>query len=182
MLRALLLDGLPQLLQVLWAQLEALVAARAATATELASKFVSEDGAHSLSFGDQKSFFGGLERLIGPPAPSAFEAMEREHTASSDSLNLFTSLNYGVTTTAQVEWWFVVEPERNEVWPVEAKLAGAPDKRRKPLASRQLDAAVAKINAKLDALGESLLLRVEGIGARLYTGPMCAHTVPRRPN
>ena len=106
LLRALLLEGLPQLLRVLWAQLEALVTARAATATELASKFVSEDGARSLSFGDQKSFFGGLERLLGPPSPQLMEAMRREHCASVDSKLYFTSSNYGVTTTSEAEWLF----------------------------------------------------------------------------
>ena len=86
------------------------MAQRAATATALASKFVSEDGALSLSFGSQRSFYVGLEGLLGPPSPHAIEAMEREHIGAADSGVEFVTRNYCVTTTSATEWHFVVDP------------------------------------------------------------------------
>ena len=52
-----------------------------------------------MKYGDLSTFFGGLEAKIGPPLPKIQEGMEAEHTAASDSLDYFTTGNYGVTTT-----------------------------------------------------------------------------------
>ena len=170
--------------KVLRPRLERLARARAATGAELHSKFL-QDGNFDfeLVYGDLSTFFGGLEAKVGPPDPNVAQGMEREHTAAADSTDAFTTFNYGVTTTPQTEWRFVAEPERNEAWPVEAKLADAPEKRRAPLPSRQLEAAISQANAKLRTLDATTLLREEGIGARLYTGPMCAalHVPPLLP-
>ena len=35
--------------------------------------------------------------------------MEVEHTKKNDSRDEFTTGNYGVSTTPEIEWWFVVE-------------------------------------------------------------------------
>ena len=98
--------------------------------------------------------------------------MTWEHTAAADSTDQFCTSNYAVTTTPKIEWWFVVEPERGTEWPVEGALREAPDKRRKPLPLRELDARRRKENGRLRRLGEPELLQVEVFGARLYTGPM----------
>eukprot|EP00966_Prymnesium_polylepis_P162300 3751053-Prymnesium_polylepis.1 len=86
-----------------------------------------------MKYGDLSTFFGGLEAKISPPRPKVREAMAAEHTTSSDSLDRFTTGNYGVTTTPQIEWWFVTDSERDEEWPQEEKLrAVSPETMRKP--------------------------------------------------
>ena len=160
--------------KVLRPRLERLARARAATGAELHSKFLQEGRNFELVYANLSAFFGGLEAKIGPPDPHVAQGMEREHTGAADSLDMFTTLNYGVTTTPQLEFRFVAEPDRDESWPVEAKLADAPDKRRKVMSLRGLEAALAQVNAKLREQGATTLLVEEGIGARLYTGPMCA--------
>jgi hypothetical protein len=79
------------------------------------------------------TFFGGLERLLGPPSPQLLEAMRREHCASADSKLYYTSSNYEVRTTSLIEWFFVVEPQEGKAklskhgqpiteWPTEQTL------------------------------------------------------------
>jgi len=137
-------------------------------------KFLQAGTAFELKFADLSVFFGGLEAQIGPPEAHVAPAMEREHTTAADSLEKFTTDNYDLTTTPQIEWWFVAEPNRDITWPVEAKLVDAPEKRRKPMPMRELEAVLAQKNTQLRSLNEPELLREEGFGARLYTGPMCA--------
>lgn len=117
-------------------------------------------------------YFRGLEAYIGSPDAQVMAGMEREHTAAADSHNHFTAPNYGVTTMPIVEWWFVVDPGRDVAWPIEVELAKSPERRRKPMAWRDLDAAVARQNVRLHSLGQPPLMVEEAIGARLYTGPM----------
>ena len=52
-----------------------------------------------------------LERLLGPPSPNLLEAMRRDHCASADSFIYFQSPNYDVSTTSQIEWLFVADPD-----------------------------------------------------------------------
>lgn len=137
-----------------------------------------QDGGIQYRFGNLNVFFGGLESLIGPPEAKALQAMEREHTAAADSRDVFTTPDYGVSTTPQVEWWFVAEPERELEWPVETRSLDestpSSSKRRKPLPLVDIDALLSKKNVELAKLGcQELLLWEEVIGARLYTGPMC---------
>jgi hypothetical protein len=156
-------------------RLQRLAQGKASTGAELHSKFAQEGSFDfEMVYGAVATFFGGLEAKIGPPDPLVEDAMAREHLEASDSHEWFTTFNYGVTTTPRLEWWFVAEPERNEAWPVETKLDDMPERQRKPLASHQLVEAVERFNARLRGLDEAELLRVEGVGARLYTGPMCA--------
>ena len=104
------------------------------------------------------------------------EAMEAEHTKAADSHDEFTTGNYGVTTTAVIEWQFVADPEREGLmWPVEEKLRdAAPDKMRKPLPLAELQRKREAINQQLQAMNEPEMLEDECFGARLYSGPMCA--------
>merc|ERR1712176_1735329 len=94
-----------------------------ATGTELHQKFMADGEAFTLKYNGLNTFFGGLEAKIGPPNPKLFETMEMEHCKSADSKDPFTTRNYGITTTAEQEWWFVAEPHRDHEWPEEAILA-----------------------------------------------------------
>ena len=148
------------------------------TAAELRvkhSKFVDEKRAFELEYADLSVFFGGLEAQIGPPNPQVLEAMEREHVGAEDSRDDFETPNYGITTTPETEWWFVTQPDRLPSWPEETKgVTDSPDKKRRPMALSDLDTALRGVNKKLGELREPGLMREEGYGARLYTGPMCA--------
>ena len=118
-------------------------------------------------------FFGGLEAKIGAPDSNVLQAMEREHTAASDSTDDFTTTNYEVTTTPQKEWWFVAEPDRKgEEWPVEHTLRDTPDLMRLPMLLPDMRRRLDERNKQLGVMSEPLLMLVEAFGARLYTGPM----------
>ena len=163
------------LAKALHPMLQKLVAEKTSTELHVVhGKYLQDKNAFELVYADLSVFFGGLEKQIGPPEAHVKAAMEREHTAAADSLDEFTTGNYGVTTTPQIEWWFVVEPERGIAWPVEAKLVGSPEKMRKPMPVKELEAALARGNSQMRSLGEPLLLVEEVFGARLYTGPTCA--------
>ena len=99
--------------------------------------------------------------------------MEREHISSADSSDIFTTVNYVVTTSPSLEWLFVVEPERSISWPVEQALLDT-SKRRRPMPIREQHRRLAKANAALRDLSEPILIPPEGIAARLYSGPMYA--------
>ena len=137
-------------------------------------KYVQEAEGFTLKYGDLSTFFGGLEKKIGTPNPKIFQAMEGEHTASEDSADEFTTSNYLVTTTPQLEWAFVVAPDSHEgdEWPHEDRLQGQPELMRRTMAVDEVRRRLAEVNAKLEALREPLMLYEEAIGARLYTGPM----------
>ena len=128
---------LGQMASELYKNAYTLANARAATATELQSKFLDES-AFTLAYGGMDTFFGGLEKLLGPPSPQLEQAMKREHCASADSKEFFTSGNYGVTTTSQIEWYFVFDPNDGlsklhgvvDDWPEEQMLIEAARKYR----------------------------------------------------
>jgi hypothetical protein len=139
------------------------------------SKFLQEGGGMEYLYDDLSAFSSGLEALIGPAEVHVLMAMEREHTQASDSQEQFVTPDYGITTSPRIEWSFVAEPERDDLaWPVETRNALSQEHRRKPMSLRRLDLELAKMSARLRNLDEPALLRVEGIGGRLYTGPMCA--------
>ena len=152
--------------------LRQLSTAKAVTGSELHSKFVSEGNSFTLKYGDLNTFFSGLEGKIGVPSPNIFAAMERDHTKAVDSLTRFTTGNYWVTTTPEVEWKFVVEPERQASWPTEEISGMHPSKMRSPLPLDEVRRRVDVVNQRLQAQREPGLMLEEGYGARLYTGPM----------
>ena len=62
-------------------------------------QFVEEAASFTLSFGDSKDFFGGLEGLVGGITnPDLEDQMGREHCESDDSHAVFEGQNYGVKT------------------------------------------------------------------------------------
>ena len=135
-----------------------------------------------MQLGDLRSFFGGLDGLIGPPSPNLWEKMRREHCEERGAADAFTSSNYRVTTSSVVEWWFVVKPEeglkqlRLSEWPVEHQWSD-PDHKRprtpRPLASFASERR--HINQRLSTAGSTPLLDEEFVGLRL-----CARPSPAR--
>ena len=133
----------------------------------------------TLAYTNLSTFFTGLEGLIGAPSPNLRVAMRTEHCLSDDSTKQFTTGNYGISTTPQIEWYVVVDPRAGLA---ELKLAAFPAEtvameeahkrgaRLKPLS--ELLGALAEKNEALRRLGEPPLLEEELIGGRLYTGPM----------
>ncbi|CAK0880935.1 unnamed protein product [Prorocentrum cordatum] len=79
----------------------------AATGGEMNNKFASDPDSYSMSYGTQCEFFAGLEDLIGSPDPKVERAMMREHCNAEDSNIEWTTENYKVTTTPEIEWHFV---------------------------------------------------------------------------
>ena len=125
------------LAKLLLPELRQLSVVGAAMGAQLHGKFVQvlQDGkAFKMTYADLSTFFGGLEAKIGAPNPSVETAMTGEHTQSADSKEEFTTGNYGVTTTPEIEWLFVVEPQQREEgehsspWPKEEKLRDTPDR------------------------------------------------------
>ena len=60
------------------------------------------------------------------PNPKVRQAMQEEHTSAADSKDEFTTGNYEVCTTPEIEWGFVAEPECRAEWPEEEKLRSTP--------------------------------------------------------
>ena len=117
-----LLEGgtIDRLCDAIWPKLEVLKAGPA-TASELATQWATE-GAGDLLYGGLSSFFSGLEPRIGSPDPKVFKDMMGDHCSRSDAQVEFTTGNYSVVTTSEVEWKFVVEPETPIKWPLEERL------------------------------------------------------------
>ena len=146
----------------------------------LYSKFCSE-GNRTLQYGTLSTFYSGLSGVIGPPSPNLADAMRREHCASDDSLMHFTSNNYGILTSSQIEYAFVVAPEEGlkrlglSEWPTEEKLKHDPqlwERRRRPTNLSSFDEHLRRVNTSLGALDCAPLGIDELIGARLYTGAL----------
>ena len=63
---------------------------------------------------------------IGAPSPKVGEAMSNEHTRSDDSQLEFTTPNYAVTITSNLEYLFVLIPQSQIAWPAEARADRSP--------------------------------------------------------
>jgi hypothetical protein len=142
----------------------------------------------TLSYTSLSAFFGGLEARVGAPSPNLRVAMRAEHCTGVDSSDEFTTGNYGVTTTPQLEWHVAVDPEeglkqlRRTVFPEETRdIEG--DRKRSPQPLRALLPRLEEKNTQLRALGEPELIVDELLSGRLYTGPMCVphHNFARPP-
>jgi hypothetical protein len=83
---ALLREGgaLDAVAEALWAGIEQLTQARAATGVELQTKFLQE-GAGLLTYGGLNTFYGGLGARIGDPNANVDDQMAREHTECGDA-------------------------------------------------------------------------------------------------
>ena len=100
-----------------------------------------------------------------------------------DSKTELRAANYGTTTTSQIEWWFVDDPERGlkelglDSWPVDEHLRSSPDellrgRMRSPRPLSDFDEGHAAVNEQLLQFNEPPLMVIELAMARMYTGPM----------
>lgn len=169
-----------KLAAALWPKFMELANQGAASASELHQKFVDEAGGFELEYCGLKSFFGGLEAVVGSPDVKVEAGMMRDHCGCEDSREAFTTPNYKMTTTARTEWWFVYDPEnglkelRISDWPKEhpdtvQPLAAAMP--RQPLPVSAFATAMSEVNNRLKEIAASPIDRTEFIGARMYTGP-----------
>jgi hypothetical protein len=162
-----------KLAKAIWPKLEVLKAGPA-TASELATQWASE-GAGDLLFGGLPSFFSGLEPRIGSPDPKVLKDMMADHCSKPDSQVEFTTGNYSVVTTSEVEWKFVYEPDTPLKWPLEERLMNDEKTKhhmRKLLPVEVLQKRMDAQNKLLEALGADQLQLFEVVGGRLYTGPL----------
>ena len=164
---------LERLTDAIWPKLEVLRAGPA-TASELAAQW-KEEGAGDLLYGGLPSFFQGLEPRIGSPDPKVFEFMERDHCSMDDSQVEFTTGNYSVVTTSEVEWKFVVQPETPLKWPIEERLMNS-TRRAATCASscprRSSAGGWTSRTCGSRRWGGDTLVWFEVCGGRLYTGPL----------
>jgi hypothetical protein len=151
----------------------------AARASRRSGRFAEQ--AEVLSFGGLSEFFGGLELLVGTPHPSVLEAIEREHCAAADSSEPYVSLNYGVTTSSEQEYFFVADPVAGleklgiAAFPSEPKPEDGLERAASfvPRVAHPMSVFSRKIlgrNDELKQLGTDGLLDAEFVAARLYTG------------
>ena len=186
-LAARLRDGeiVERVVQLLHPELQKLRTMQAATGAELHSKFaheVAESGkGFTLKYADLSTFYGGLEAKIGTPSPNFAPAMANEHTKSADSQDSFSTSNYGVTTTPEIEWFFVTDAdtlaelpptERDRRCPKETTNVKDEARRRQPMRLQHLRWKVAEKNTQLAKAHEPVLMLEEAFAGRLYTGPM----------
>lgn len=143
-------------------------AAAAPDAIDRQTKFAGNE----LDFSGLDVFFDGLEERVGVPRANTKGYMKNEHTSEADARCEFTTNNYGITTTSAVEWAFVVDADGS--YPTEAE--GRLDRSmcRKPVPLADILARGEEKNAQLRGAKMAELVEAELIGARLYTGPMCA--------
>ena len=100
--------------------------------------------------------------------------MRREHCEAAGSLTYFTTGNYRIATTAQIEWWFVVSPETGRAvlglkeWPPENRWSDPKHQRSaRPLSA--YDGQWREVNRQLLDRGSPPLTEEEFIGLRLCT-------------
>jgi len=163
-----------QLAKSIWDALLEMKSQSAVDSVEYEDKF----SGFQLSYAGLKDFHNGLDELIGSPDPNLLEAMANEHCACADSKVNYTTGNYGITTTSEIEWAYVATPAKTppgnlgiEAWPHEQEAKCAPDHFRDPIMMEELEERRAGVNERLKEHGVSLTLE-EVMGVRLYTGPM----------
>jgi len=98
----------------------------------------------------------GLSSRIGFPHLQFYSAMEAEHSSMAGTSTPFTTRNYGITTTPQMEWLYVVH---GDATPAEHMLHGR---------------SIARVEDKLQCCQarKAGLRKEEVIAIILYTGPM----------
>ena len=148
-------------------------------------KFQADSGGFQLSYGSLTTFYEGLEGLIGRPTPSLWIEMTREHSLSADSSITFKTGNYGIETTSEIEWLFVISPDTGleqlslNTWPAEnPSMCSRP---RQPRSLAAFDSEVRELNERLKQESCPALMREELVAARLYTGPMVRALAPSVP-
>ena len=141
----------------------------------LNTKFAQESS-FELSVGSLDVFYGGLDKLVGPPrmiSGSLLLAMEAEHCKARDANEAFSPSNGpGMDTTSAIEWAFVVTSEAHSVYPERDDIRRQmPARARKPWTRAELEHRMQPVNGELCAAGHVPLILEEAVGVRLYTGP-----------
>ncbi len=90
---------------------ELFLAAGSDTAGEAAMHAKFSEGDYDLRYNNIATFFGGLDKEIGPPSAKTETAMTREHVHERDSEDFFETSNYKIRTKPTWEWQFVVDPD-----------------------------------------------------------------------
>jgi hypothetical protein len=105
----------------------------------------------------------GLSSRIGFPHLQFYSAMEAEHSSMAGTSTPFTTRNYGITTTPQMEWLYVVH---GDAAPAEHMLHGR---------------SIARVEDKLQCCQarKAGLRKEEVIAIILYTGPNVHHLQQR---
>lgn len=174
---------------------------QAATAEELHDKFLANQKGVEMEFAGLEVVHCGLEAIIGVADPRVGMAMKREHTLAPDAQQPFLMPNGKSETTSAVEYNFVADPERGadgqykpfEPYPpppvapppgADAEALAAYEKKREAYKPRQprpigdYEPERRACNEQLAQQGEQPVSEQEVIGARMYTGPMCAPPPP----
>jgi len=144
-----------------------------------------------LTFGKVEDWWGGVAALVGTPDPVSLSlGMEIDHTnKKTDSQVIFYAANYGTETTAEAEYWFVVEPTAKRLrelardilqplslseWPIDRKLRDDPAQAhqcRKATPLSEFEDERSRLSKRLHRTGQTLTEEMV-VAARLYTGPM----------
>ena len=133
----------------------------------------------TLAYTSLSAFYGGLETRVGAPNPNLHIAMRLEHCTAADSADEFMTSNYGISTTPEIEWYYVVDPQagltqlQRASYPQETRDIEDDHKRSaNPSPLGELLPRLASKNGELRQRGEPELLEEELVAGRLYTGPM----------
>ncbi|KAL1521377.1 hypothetical protein AB1Y20_021043 [Prymnesium parvum] len=156
-----------------------------ASGTELHEKYASSS--FTLQYGSfPDSFEGGLAAMVGEPHPDLLRYMRIEHTESEDSRRAFTTTNFSIRTSSEIEWWFVSDPDaapkpftlelggrsvQVDGWPEESAHIKRSD-RRQAQSPKAFEAARRDCNQSLSVMGWAKLNEDEFLAARCYTGPL----------
>jgi hypothetical protein len=141
-----------------------------------------------LVYGHVRSFFHGLEGVVGPPSVSLNDAVELEHCSSADSHEEFEASNYLTKTTSCIEYHFVVHGEKGleliakdyprsgkvlrtdgkgHMYPVENPTKLGENERRVPIRYQDMEDKLNERNEQLHQEGFAPVGKEEFISARL---------------
>ena len=163
------------LARTVWDGVLVLSKQRVASGAALNEKFKQE--AHfCMQFASIEVFYGGLEKLIGPPQMmegTIRKTMEFEHCQQLDSYEKFDTSN-GATSFSAVEWEFVLLPVLNQLYSERGEFEEESKRhlRRKPISFKELEQRVEERNDMLAACKHTPMVIDEAIAGRLYSGPM----------
>ncbi len=153
----------PQLISVIDQGAQELAAAEAATGGELHNKFVFNE-AFPLSFAPVRSFFLGLDGILGPPAHNMASMIDEEHRKRADSRITFAALNYRFETFSEQEYWFVCSPHDGKA------CLGIDPFTRYPgeIRADEVDVRTGRVARPLEAFDGALAERNSQLGVKLH--------------
>jgi hypothetical protein len=149
------------------------------SALEQNSKFSMDSDALKASFAKLEQFYDGPEHLIGTPNPKALEGIRREHCDRKNADTLHTTPNYNISTSPQIEYYFVVDPQGYMVNGFPGYPHTPRDKSKWSVTNKELwrgehgrDVVALAVFTQHPAALKVGLQEAEVIALRLYTGPL----------